>query len=99
MEQTAKGAAPFAELFNQLPIHRMPGLFELAVIEQADQGPEFVCKTILVLGGERGAADRLNSKKVHDLFPAEPGQLRPLALLLRMKWYCGRDGNWRLGEL
>src|SRR5687767_5700436 len=99
MEQTAKGAAPFAELFNQLPIHRMPGLFELAVIEQADQGPEFVCKTILVLGGERRAADRLNSKKVHDLFPAQTGaQLGPLAPSFSVCRLRCWTGNWHLGE-
>src|SRR5512134_109069 len=86
-------------MFHEMTIHRMTGVLELAFIQHANQGHEFACEAGPVVWRERGVAHRLDSKDIHDLFPAQArAQFWPLAYALAIRNPCWLSGSRRLRE-
>src|SRR5690349_23364841 len=86
-------------MFYQMTIDRMPSVFELAFVQQADQRTEFAFEAHLIVWRERGVADRLHAKDVHNLFPAQAGtQLGTPAQTLSVRGPRRRAGNRCLTE-
>jgi hypothetical protein len=73
VEQAAEGPAAPAELFDQPPIYRMAGFFELVRVEQADDGAQFLREPVLFSRSERGPVNRLDAEDVDDFLAAQPG--------------------------
>lgn len=73
VEQAAEGPAAPAELFDQPPIYRMAGFFELIRVEQADDGAQFLREPVLLSRPERGPVNRLDAKDVDDFLAAQAG--------------------------